>query len=219
MVERAQLVTVLSPPDSSLAAALRTTLALRGWTVAPRAEEGGGPPSADVHGVVVVLEDDAGRPLATTPPTGGSPRWICVGSLRSAARLAVWVARGAVVVNQDVPFLPLVQRVETALSDPSVGRVRSAAVVATAVQRRAAEAAALARLTERERTVLCGLVRGASALDIARDGSRSLPTIRSQIQAVLRQLGVTSQVAAVAVANRSGAHAGLGACLEANHQF
>lgn len=86
------------------------------------------------------------------------------------------------------------------------------------VRIRAAEAAALARLTERERAVLCGLAQGLSAATLARQGSRSVATIRSQIQSLTRRLGVGSSLAAVAMLHRSGHQAEPG-CLEAFHQF
>jgi DNA-binding NarL/FixJ family response regulator len=50
------------------------------------------------------------------------------------------------------------------------------------------------------------LMDGASAEEIANASLVSLPTIRSQIRAVLQKLGVRSQVAAVAAAHRAGWH-------------
>jgi DNA-binding NarL/FixJ family response regulator len=62
----------------------------------------------------------------------------------------------------------------------------------------------LERLTIREREVLASLVDGLSADEIAETHYVSLTTVRSQIQAVLQKLGVRSQLAAVAYANRVG---------------
>jgi DNA-binding NarL/FixJ family response regulator len=59
-------------------------------------------------------------------------------------------------------------------------------------------------LSRREASVLDGLVEGLSAEQIAERDFVSLPTVRTQIQAVLRKLGVTSQLAAVAEARRAG---------------
>jgi DNA-binding NarL/FixJ family response regulator len=60
------------------------------------------------------------------------------------------------------------------------------------------------RLTQRERHVLAALVDGLSAEEIAETQFVALTTVRSQIRAVLQKLGVRSQLAAVAHANRVG---------------
>ena len=60
------------------------------------------------------------------------------------------------------------------------------------------------QLTIREREVLAGLVDGLSAEEIADTQYVALTTVRSQIRAVLQKLGVRSQLAAVAHANRVG---------------
>ena len=60
------------------------------------------------------------------------------------------------------------------------------------------------RLTARERDVLAALVDGLSAEEIAEAQFVALTTVRSQIRAVLQKLGVRSQLAAVAQANRVG---------------
>ena len=60
------------------------------------------------------------------------------------------------------------------------------------------------RLTAREQQVLAALTDGKSAAEIASESFVSLTTVRSQIRAVLLKLGVTSQLAAVALARQSG---------------
>jgi DNA-binding NarL/FixJ family response regulator len=60
------------------------------------------------------------------------------------------------------------------------------------------------RLTSREREVLAALVDGLSAEEIAETQYVALTTVRSQIRSVLQKLGVRSQLAAVARANRVG---------------
>jgi DNA-binding NarL/FixJ family response regulator len=60
------------------------------------------------------------------------------------------------------------------------------------------------RLTLREREVLAALVDGMSAEEIADTQFVALTTVRSQIRSVLQKLGVRSQLAAVAHANRVG---------------
>jgi DNA-binding NarL/FixJ family response regulator len=60
------------------------------------------------------------------------------------------------------------------------------------------------RLTTREREVLAALVDGLSAEEIAETQFVALTTVRSQVRGVLQKLGVRSQLAAVAQANRVG---------------
>ena len=59
-------------------------------------------------------------------------------------------------------------------------------------------------LTEREQGVLAELMEGHCAEQIANAGFVSISTVRSQIKAILQKLGVNSQLAAVAMARRSG---------------
>jgi two-component system, NarL family, nitrate/nitrite response regulator NarL len=60
------------------------------------------------------------------------------------------------------------------------------------------------RLTSCEQRVLGALIEGRSAEEIAEAHFVALTTIRSQIRAILHKLGVRSQLAAVAQANRAG---------------
>jgi DNA-binding NarL/FixJ family response regulator len=60
------------------------------------------------------------------------------------------------------------------------------------------------RLSPREQRVLGALIEGMSAEEIAEADFVALTTIRSQIRAILHKLGVRSQLAAVAQANRAG---------------
>lgn len=60
------------------------------------------------------------------------------------------------------------------------------------------------QLTPSEAQVLCQLMDGQSASDIASNRFVSLPTVRTQIKAVLTKLGVNSQLEAVALAHRRG---------------
>lgn len=59
------------------------------------------------------------------------------------------------------------------------------------------------QLTAREERVLASLVDGLSAEEIAEEHFVALTTIRSQIRGILQKLGVRSQLAAVAMANRA----------------
>jgi DNA-binding NarL/FixJ family response regulator len=60
------------------------------------------------------------------------------------------------------------------------------------------------RLTPREQLVLGALVDGLSGEEIAEAHFVAVTTVRSQVQGILRKLGVRSQLAAVATANRAG---------------
>ncbi len=60
------------------------------------------------------------------------------------------------------------------------------------------------RLSRREQQVLWALMLGYSAREISEQSYVSLPTVRSQIHAVLSKLGVSSQLGAATLAYRSG---------------
>jgi DNA-binding NarL/FixJ family response regulator len=59
-------------------------------------------------------------------------------------------------------------------------------------------------LTEREREVLCGLVRGDDTHTLARSMGVTWATVRSHVQSVLSKLGVHSRLEAATVAVRDG---------------
>jgi DNA-binding NarL/FixJ family response regulator len=59
-------------------------------------------------------------------------------------------------------------------------------------------------LTEREQFVLAELIEGHCAEEIASDAVVSISTVRSHIKSILQKLGVSSQLAAVALARRAG---------------
>lgn len=61
-----------------------------------------------------------------------------------------------------------------------------------------------ATLSRRESEVLQYLMEGMSVTKIAENSFVSVGTVRTQVKAILRKLGVSSQVAAVALAYRSG---------------
>ena len=60
------------------------------------------------------------------------------------------------------------------------------------------------RLTRSEQRVLGALVDGLSADEIAQAHFVAVTTVRSQVRGILQKLGVRSQLAAVATANRAG---------------
>ncbi len=71
-------------------------------------------------------------------------------------------------------------------------------------QQRCDRDALFVSLTKREREVLQKLALGSSPEDVAKASFVSLNTVRSQIRGILAKLDVTSVVAAVALAYRSG---------------
>jgi DNA-binding NarL/FixJ family response regulator len=71
-------------------------------------------------------------------------------------------------------------------------------------QERADRDALFVALTKREREVLQRLAQGASPEDVAKSSFVSLNTVRSQIRGILAKLDVSSVVAAVSLAYRSG---------------
>jgi two-component system nitrate/nitrite response regulator NarL len=61
-----------------------------------------------------------------------------------------------------------------------------------------------AQLTERERDVFAAIIDGRTADEIAARQFVSVATVRSHIRSILEKLGVNSQLAAVALARRTG---------------
>ena len=127
----------------------------------------------------------------------------------SPITLAECVEAGAIgIINKSEPFDRLIEH----MSDVSLGRgilSRPAreAMLAGLRAHRADESerlAPFARLTARECEVLQDLVEGKNADRIAEESYVSVATVRSHIKAVLAKLGVNSQLAAVAMAQRSG---------------
>ncbi len=64
--------------------------------------------------------------------------------------------------------------------------------------------ARLAQLTPREESVLGELMRGNTVRDIAADSVVSEATVRTQVKSILAKLEVSSQIAAVGIANQAG---------------
>jgi DNA-binding NarL/FixJ family response regulator len=64
--------------------------------------------------------------------------------------------------------------------------------------------AAFETLSRREQEVLHGLMGGQSVQRLAERDFVSVQTVRTQVRSVLRKLGVSSQLEAVALANRAG---------------
>jgi two-component system, NarL family, nitrate/nitrite response regulator NarL len=72
------------------------------------------------------------------------------------------------------------------------------------VQRSEKSLAVLAQLTRQEQNVLAALMQGQAVREIATSNVLSPLTVRSHVRSILLKLGVNSQLAAVALAHRSG---------------
>jgi two-component system nitrate/nitrite response regulator NarL len=209
---------VLIVEDHALVAiSLQIALSARGWIV----ETADGPTAADIlerahwFGPRSVLLDirlgasvgcgiDLIAPLRTTGAdvvmlTAETDQAVLASCLEAGA--AGWVGKHASL-----------DEVEDALGDvragtPLIGRAVREAMLEELRTHRATRRNALSpfeQLTQREREVLAALIDGLSAEEIAETRYVALTTVRSQIRAVLRKLGVRSQLAAVASANRVG---------------
>ena len=123
--------------------------------------------------------------------------------------LASCVEAGAFdLANKSEPFASVLAKVQGALDGgPGLGEVARQEYLAELARARAADfdrLAPFARLTPREASVLRALIEGRSAQEIATAGPVALATVRTQIRAILHKLGVSSQLAAVALARRAG---------------
>ena len=148
-----------------------------------------------------------GLQLIPTLIDAGTQVIMLTGS-RDRLALAECLEAGAIaVVGKDEPLDVLIG----AISDAVAGKPMRADARHDLLQElwaaraRAEEAGKpFGRLTRREQEVLGALTEGLSAAEIADRDYVSLATVRSQIRGVLVKLGVTSQLAAVAMASRSG---------------
>ncbi|GAA4621820.1 helix-turn-helix domain-containing protein [Cellulomonas oligotrophica] len=188
--------TVVALPGSIAAAAVSAGLGSGGWDVLDVRTERVDPRS--LHGpCVVVVEDDDGVARLVVPPGVPLHRTVALGTVRSADVLRHLHERGAAVLNQGAPLVPLLRLVDRRLRSPA------GPPVGGELGRRHQEVLDLDRLTPAEHAVLRAMVAGLPAARIAERRHLSLHTVRSHIKSVLAKLQVTSQLEAVAVAHRS----------------
>jgi two-component system, NarL family, nitrate/nitrite response regulator NarL len=209
---------VLIVEDHALVAVgLQLALSARGWTV----EITDGPTAADVieqarqfQPQCVLLDINlgvqvgSGIDLIAPLRTAGSSVVMLTAETRRVV-LAACVEQGAAGwIGKDAFLDQVVATISDVLDGaPLLGRATREAMLDELRIERAGLRRALSpfeRLTLRERCVLGALVDGMSAEEIAEAHFVSLTTVRSQIRAVLQKLGVRSQLAAVAHANRVG---------------
>ena len=201
-----------------LSGALSLALRARGLDV----ETSSGPAAADVvetarrlRPVLVLLDLDLG-PLGSGldlvgPLVAEGATVVMLTGVTDRAQLAACVEAGASgLLAKTVPFDHLIEAVATVASRGTLldgaGREELLADLRAKRADDRRRLAAFESLTAREREVLVQLMDGKTAEAVASESFVSVATVRSQIQAVLRKLGVKSQLAAVALARDAGFH-------------
>ena len=142
------------------------------------------------------------------PLTAMTPVLVLTG-VTDPVVLGTCLERGAIgIASKADPFDRLLDRIQSALRGEAVLSVRDREDLLTASrQHRVKEAqrlAAFGSLSPRECDVLDHLASGLAADAIAEQTYLSVATVRTHIQAILRKLGVNSQLAAVALAHGAG---------------
>jgi DNA-binding CsgD family transcriptional regulator len=162
----------------------------------------------------LVLVDAGSLELAVAPALVGtfcrvSLRVCVIDAVGGADRLEVWKGSGAVaLVDRSAPFDELFRTVNRILrmGSPQSVRPTSASLALSSVAESSSNSLLdpFAILTEREQFVLAELIEGHCAEEIASAAFVSISTVRSHIKSILQKLGVSSQLAAVALARRAG---------------
>jgi two-component system nitrate/nitrite response regulator NarL len=163
---------------------------------------------------VVLVDSDLGPYVDSAALVDDLARcglWVLVLTNRIGgdARRGEFLRRGAVgAISKEDGLAPVRTALERAIARQPVMDPRQARRLVAVAHRTNAAALAererLASLTVREHEVLEMLMAGRTATQIARAGSVSELTVRSQIRSILSKLHVSSQVAAVATAYRCG---------------
>lgn len=165
---------------------------------------------------LVLLDLDLGRDPRGRPVDGvalvaplRTAGWtvLVLSGTSDRARIGAALAEGAVAaVPKSAPFPRLLAAVRAALvGGPVMPEARREELVALHARRSAEQrevAERLALLSPREREVLTHLAAGHRAQAVADAFVVSLPTVRSQIRAILSKLQVSSQLEAVALYRR-----------------
>lgn len=161
---------------------------------------------------IVVLDLDLGETLSIPlirPISSGGATVVVLTGMKEPALLGQCLEEGAIgVLSKESDFDSLRQAViDAAAGKPVISERRRVDLLEAAATSRQNEKDRLLpfrELTKREAVVLGHLVSAKSAEEIAGLEFVSLATVRTQIQSVLRKLGVNSQLAAVALANERG---------------
>ncbi|WP_242623174.1 response regulator transcription factor [Pseudonocardia sediminis] len=167
---------------------------------------------------LVVLDLDLGRDASGTvidgvqliPALRGAGwRVLVLSGSSNASRIGSALAAGGFVwVSKNAPFAVLLTAIREARAGRSAMPPGQREHLIELFRRHEAERAEirakLGRLTPREREVLGELAAGKRAQAIANQFVVSLPTVRTQVRAVLGKLEVGSQLEAVALYRRIG---------------
>jgi DNA-binding NarL/FixJ family response regulator len=162
---------------------------------------------------LVLVDLDLGEYGDSTPMIGdlaaAGLRVLVVTGCADRLRIAAALDEGAIgYQSKAAGFQPLLDRVQSALETPSVlDPVHRVELLEELRRSRTLRNAALApfeRLTEREAETLRALAEGQTVAAIAAEWFVSEATMRSHVRNVLGKLGVSSQLAAVTAAVRSG---------------
>jgi DNA-binding NarL/FixJ family response regulator len=144
------------------------------------------PPLRDIANTVIMLTGETDRIVLARSLEAGADGWV----------------------SKDQRLDDLIASVEDVLTGRSLMGCssRQAMLEELRLHRSAQERvmSPLERLSRREQHVLGALVDGLSCEEIAASQFVSVTTVRSQIRSILQKLGVRSQLAAVAMANRAG---------------
>jgi DNA-binding NarL/FixJ family response regulator len=198
-----------------LAETLRGTLATRGITAdiaepAPAEQLAGN--LLDLHPSAVLLDLDLGGYGDSTDVIGPlarhGVRTLVVTGTSDRERLALAFEAGAAGFHAKADGIePLVVMTQAALAGVVLDERLRHDLRTELTRIRAARAAAFApfqQLTEREQDTLIALSNGMAVHRIATEWVVSETTVRTHVRSVLAKLGVPSQLAAVALALRSG---------------
>jgi DNA-binding NarL/FixJ family response regulator len=163
---------------------------------------------------LVLLDLDLGPVLGdgvdlVRPLVAAGARVVIMSGDGDQARLGSCVEAGATgVVSKVSKFDDLIAAVErTAQGQQLLTEEERQTLLSELRSRRRSDdqrLAPFARLTRREQAVLAGLMAGEPAELIAGNAYVSVATVRSQIRGILLKLGVSSQLAAVALARDAG---------------
>jgi DNA-binding NarL/FixJ family response regulator len=162
---------------------------------------------------VVLLDLDLGElgmsiPVIPALREAGCRVIMVTGSTERPVWGACIEAGAATVMNKSISFDELVGRVTELLDDVVEQRQTERAELLDELRRHREQQrqrlAPFAQLTDRENQVLHELMRGKSADEIAAATYVSIATVRTHIRSILQKLGVSSQLAAVALAIQAG---------------
>jgi two-component system, NarL family, nitrate/nitrite response regulator NarL len=134
---------------------------------------------------------------------------VMVTGVSDSVRLAQCVRAGAVgLLDKSVSFEELLASVREAIARGGLmtkyERDEHLAFLRKHEAKEAGRLAPFAELTPREADVLRALVAGRTVEEIAHEAVVSISTVRTQVRAILRKLGVSSQLAAVGLARQAG---------------